>query len=275
MKNNQILINQILEQVKKHKKYSSISNTIVKKEILSYLIINPKTTLADKQTIKEIRAKLHRVYSSYQTRKKGKRNIYLEELKKDPENIDITNQLLSITLSTKERLNSYQEIYKKIFKITGKPKTIIDIGAGLNPLSFPYMKLKQLTYFAYDIDLEDIKFLNKYFKIMKIKGKAKIMDVRELNNLKKLPSSDITFMFKLIDLIDSKSKRKNKISEELITYLLKNKTKFIVASFATHTLTRKSMNLPRRRGFELMLERNQLSFKIIKTSNEVFYIIYI
>ncbi|MEK6952006.1 MAG: hypothetical protein AABX29_03250, partial [Nanoarchaeota archaeon] len=57
------------------------------------------------------------------------------------------------------------------------------------------------------------------------------------------------------------------------TYLLKNKTNFIVASFATKTLTKKSMKLPRRTGFEKMLLRNNLKFKSFSTNNEVFYVI--
>ena len=63
-----------------------------------------------------------------------------------------------------------------------------------------------------------------------------------------------------------------KTSEELIKIMI-NKTKFIVASFATKTITRKPMNLPKRKGFELMLQRINLKFTTIETDNEIFYII--
>ena len=96
------------------------------------------------------------------------------------------------------------------------------------------------------------------------------MDVRDFN-LGKIPSYDVIFMFKLVHLIDSKKK---KISEELIKKLL-GKTRFIVVSFATRTFTQKPMNFPRRKGFELMLERNNLQFKKIKISNEIFYVVKI
>lgn len=279
---NQFLA-QILQQVKSHKKYKNLDDNLIINEIKQYLKSNPKATV-NKQTIKEIRAKLHRLYSSYQTKKKKKADAILANLKQaisgkdrqDRQNpkevLKVTNKLLSLTLSTKERLSDYQHIYKEIFKITGKPKTILDLGAGLNPLSFPLMNLDSLTYYSYDIDKQDIKLLNKYFKIMKARGligKALILDVRNLSKVSFIPSSNIVFIFKLIDLIDTKKK---KISEELIKTLIK-KTKFIIASFATQTLTRKSMKLPKRRGFELMLERIGLKFKTIKTSNEIFYVI--
>ena len=93
---------------------------------------------------------------------------------------------------------------------------------------------------------------------------------RNLEKISDLPLADIIFVFKLIDLLNTKNK---KPGEELIKKLIE-KTKFIVASFATKTLFRKQMNFPRRKGFELMLARNNLNFHKIEIKNEVFYVIY-
>jgi hypothetical protein len=270
------LINELLTEVKSNKKYSEISDEIVLPEIKNYLLKN-KLTKITKEDIKEIRTTLHKSYASFQTKKKNKIAIYLNELKNNPDNLEITNKLLSITLSTKERLDSYPEIYKQIFEITSNPKTIIDMGAGFNLFSFPFMDLPSLTYYSYDINEKDIDYLNSYIKIMKDKGlngKAQILnllDLEKIKNLHSLPSAEVIFLFKVIDLID---KENHKPSEELINYLLKNKkAKFIVASFATKTLTRKSMNYPNRKWFELMLKRNNLKFKTFKTDNELFYVV--
>jgi hypothetical protein len=264
----QKLTQKIIEKIKASKKYSSISDEILITEIEKYLKSNPeieKTEKITKQDIKNIRAKLHKLYSSYQTKKKKKQDVYLEELD--------TNKLLSITISTKERIKDYKWIYKKIFRITGKPKTIIDLGSGLNPLSFPLMDLESVNYFSYDVDEKDIEFLNKYFKVMKNKGlngKASFIDVRNTEKIKQLPKSDIVFLFKVIDIIDIKN---HKSSEELIKQLIK-KTNYIVASFATKTITRKQMNFPNRKWFELMLKRLNLKFKTIKTDNEIYYVAF-
>ena len=267
-------IQELLQKIKANKKYKSLADEIILKEIKNYLKSYPKAN--DITIIKQVRARLHRLYSSYQTKKKKKRDDYLEELKialKNNKSIkEITNKLLLSTLSTTERLSDYQYIYSEIFKITGEPNSIADLGAGLSPCSFPFMNLKKIKYYAYDIDKDDINFLNKYFKIMKkeIKGKAAIFDLRDLSKISSLPSTDIVFLFKVIDLIDDKIK----ISERLIKNLFnQDKCKFIVASFATKTLTRKSMNFPKRKGFEKMLTRNNLKFKSFKTPNEIFYVI--
>lgn len=271
MENNNIA-NELLNQVKQNKKYKSIADEIIQDEINKYLKRN-KIKKITKQDIKEIRNQLHKSYASFQTRKKNKIQDYLDELKKDPNNKENINKLLSITLSTKERLLDYKNIYKKIFQITGKPNIILDLGSGLNPFSFPLMNLSELTYYSYDINEQDIDYLNQYFKIMNnqgLTGKAQILNIQNIKNISSLPTSDIVFLFKAIDILD---KNNHKPSEKLIN-VLKDKTRFIVSSFATKTLTRKTMNNPDRKWFELMLDRNNLKFQIIKTDNEIFYVIH-
>ena len=266
------MIRKILKKVKENKKYRFIADEIVIDEIKKYLKSHQNENI-NKQMIKDIRKQLHLSYASFQTKKKSKRANYLKELEfKKNSDEELTKKLLSITISTKERLKDYKKLYKQIFKITGNPETIIDLGSGLNPLSYHYMNLKKLNYFAYDIDEEDIRFLNKYFKIMRkqgLTGKAEILNLRNPKKIAKLQSTDIIFLFKVIDVIDKKN---HKQSEQLIKQIIP-RTKFIVASFATKTITRKKMNFPKRKWFELMLERNNLKFKIIKTGNEIFYII--
>jgi len=280
-KNNKNVLNQFLEKVKSNKKYKTISEDIVLEEIKKYLKRNTNLKLEqqiNKKSISEIRKQLHLLYSSFQTKKKKKIKDYFNQLKQSKskkELIEITNKLLSTTLSTKERLECYNQIYKQIFKITNKPKTIIDLGAGFNIFSFPYMGLNKLTYYSYDINKEDIKLINQYIDIIKprgLSGKAEILNIKDIKQLQKLPKSDIIFLFKVIDIIDKKD---HKPSEQLITYLFKQKkAKNIVISFATRTITRRKMNFPIRKWFELMLKRNNLKFKTIKTSNEIFYITY-
>jgi len=279
---------EIINKIKSYKKYKTISNVIIIEELEHYFKKYPDLKerklkkSEQKKIIKEIRKKLHRIYSSYQIRKKKDIKRLLNELKNILEQsqinkkaiLSITNGLLSTTLSTKERLPYYKYIYGKIFKLTGKPKTIVDLGAGLNPFSYPYMKLSSLKYYSYDIDISDCNLLNNYFSIMNsvgLKGSAKINNINTIE-VDNLPQPDIVFLFKVIDLIDEKNKKKSK---ELIKNLIeKNKTRFIVASFSTKTLTRKPMNLSRRIGFEKILKSMNLKFKDFSIENEIFYVIW-
>ncbi|MBR9706030.1 hypothetical protein GOV14_03280 [Candidatus Pacearchaeota archaeon] len=277
IKVDKIFLSNLLKKVKSNKKYKSLSSDIVIKEIKNYLKSNPKVTSIDRESIKQIRSMLHKKYSSFQTKGKRKRNLYLEELEKhvnsdNKDILEITKKLLSIVVSTKERVNDYSFLYESIFKHTGFPETIVDLGCGMNPLSYPFMDLKKVKYFCYDIDEQDINFLNKYFEVMKKRGffgHAEILDMTDTDNVKNLPKSNIAFLFKTLDVIDIKN---HKASEALIKQLI-NITDFIVVSFATKTITMKQMNKPRRVWFERMLERLKINFEIIKLENEIFYLL--
>ncbi len=263
---------EFIKKIKENKKYSSISSDVIIREIRNYMRKYQTDLYDEKFAIKIIRRQLHRFYSSYQTKGKKKISSLLEILEKDRSNLEVINKILSTTLATKERLDKYSNIYKKIFEISKEPISITDLGCGLNPISIPYMKLKNLKYNAYDIDEEDVNLLNKFFKIMNISGKAEILDIRDFEKIKKIERSDIIFMFKIYDLIVPKTKRFRRIGEEIIN-ILKDKSEFLVVSFATKTLTMKSMNLPRRVGFEMMLDRNNLKYNFIQTDNEIYYVV--
>jgi 16S rRNA (guanine(1405)-N(7))-methyltransferase len=178
---------------------------------------------------------------------------------------NLSDELLEIHKSTKERISIYPFIYQKIFTITGKPKSILDLGCGMNPVSYPYMKIKA-KYYASELNKKDCVFLQKYFKIMKIKGNAFALDLKKPNLLKKLKPVDVCFLFKVLDTIEKKG---HKLAEEIIT---KVKSKWIVISFATQKLGGRPMKHAYRGWLERLLERLGYKYKIIKEKNEIFYI---
>jgi len=154
----------------------------------------------------------------------------------------------------RERREFNKELYKKIFKITKKPKKILDLGCGLNPVYFPY---KNIEYIAVDTNKEAIKKVKKHFKKNKIPGKALNLNLKD-PSIKKI-KSDIVFLFKVLDEIPRKS----------VKTLLNLKTNWFVISFPTRSITGKRMNKPRRKWFENLAKIH----KIIRFHNEIFYII--
>lgn len=255
---------EIYEKIKNSRKYKDLSKEIITKEISEYIRKNPEyKEYKEKKILKEIKAQLHSIYGNFQVKRKRLREDYLK--KKNFEAI------LTTTLSTRERIKNYEKIYELIFSVTDKPKTILDLGAGINPLSVIYMKnidAKELKYYAYDINESNIRLVNEFFRIEKIKGKARIMDLSKIENIKKLPYADICFMFKLIDTLERG--KGHRLSEAIIKTL---KCKYIVASFATKTLSGRKMRYPYRGWIERMLDRNMLEWQKIDTESEVFYII--
>lgn len=252
------LINKI-----KSKKYSSISDDLIEQEIDAFLRKKPKAK--EKEIVKEVKKRLHRIYGSFQIKKKKKRDSLLEDLKKKTSSVAIHKKILETNLSTKERLRSYKKLYERIFEITGKPKSILDVGSGINPVSYIFLGCDP-KYIAIEIDSEEVNFLNEYFKIKNIDGKAILMSINE-ENVKKLPKTDVCFLFKVLDPLEKKG---HKFSEFLIKGI---KSKFIVASFSTKTISNKKMKYPKRGWFEQMIRRLGYRYRLVKTLNEFYYVV--
>jgi len=246
---NQEEFNQIIKKIKEKKELSAIDSQFVKKELDNYLKQYPKISFNPrsqhyKKLIKEVRAILRRTYGLFRFNIKGSKDLLAEHP------------------STKERLSFYPQLYKQIFQITGTPKTILDLGCGVNPLSMKYMDLTNLTYYAYDLSKEEINFLNQFFNG---KGQAKVLD---LLHFKTLPKADLAFLFKMTDVLDRGKGHKN---TEAV--LKKIPAKYVIVSFPTLTMSGKKMNFPRRKWIELLCERLNYEYQILEFSNEIFYVI--
>jgi len=276
----------IIDDVRKKKELKELSEGFVREHLSKYL--QEKRRAADsliknfnqkssdyKKLVKEIRANLRRLYGLFRVEEEAKRRKELvEELlqseKKQRKNI--IDKILSTHSSTKERMPFYEKIYEKIFLMTGKPESIIDLGCGINPFSISYMGLNKLDYHAYDLSVEEIGGLNLYFKLLHqenkhFRGKAEILDIMNWVKISKL-STDICFLFKMTDVLDSG--RGHKAAETVVKNV---PAKYVVVSFPTRTMSGKKMNFPRRKWIELMCERLGYKFKMIKFANEIFYVV--
>jgi hypothetical protein len=265
------MLNQLIKEIKKKKELSQLDNKFIKEELDRFFKREPKIFKNLKEqtnpkakdykiVIKEVRAKLRRSYGLFRVEKETKK---LKQLAKEKK----YSEILKTHSSTKERLPFYNQLYQKIFNITKEPKTILDLGAGLNPLSYDFMKTKS-EYYAYDLSKEEVQIINQFFKNKKINGKAGILDLLETKKVKKLPTADVAFLFKMTDVLDKG--KGHKTSEEVIKAI---PAKFIVVSFPTLTMSGKPMNHPRRGWIELMCKRLGYNYKILEFSNELFYVI--
>ncbi len=165
----------LIKEIKSKKTLKNLDDDFIKYHLDKYFKLNPKlnTMFVDKLEqqknekkkikkkvqkgiIKDIRAILHKAYGMF---------ILKDYFKKDK--IEDVDQLLKAHKSTKERLFIYYKLYKKLFEITGKPKSILDLGCGFNPLSYKYMGLGKVDYYAYDISSDDLSFLQKHLRTLK------------------------------------------------------------------------------------------------------------
>ena len=257
----------IISKIKEKKELSSLSDSFVN-SILSQL--KEKNS---KLIIKKARKELRRLYGGFQIKNAiKKRTDYLKKilinLQKNKFNLESHKNLLKTHRSTKERLDIYKDLYKKIFQ--NNFNSIQDIACGLNPFSLIFLKRLNIKYYAYDLDCQELNLVKEYFKTIKENFKEFDFEVHPINLLEEIPKikTDYCFLFKFFDLLETK--KQYKIAENIIKEI---NSKYIIASFSTKTLSGKLMNYPNRKWFELMLKRLNFNFKTLKYENEIFYLV--
>lgn len=278
---SRLMIDEFVSEIKKKKNLSSLPDDFVRRLVEDFLGKYPllKKSLEShpkplrsrnfKLLLKEVRKQLHEIYGVFIIGNKDLK--ILEEHLKGSGKLDETAlqmhmKLLSMHKSSAERLDFYSEVYEKIFSYTGKPKSILDLACGLNPLSFPWMGLKSVKYFAYELTTEDSRFIQNYFGIMKPFGLDGEAFAADIINLKSLPKADVCFLFKALDSLES---LKRNYSEEL---LKKIPSKFIVVSFPTMSIG--GRNPIKQRGwFFRMMRSLGMEAETFEIENEMFYMI--
>ncbi|MBS3159379.1 hypothetical protein J4436_01190 [Candidatus Woesearchaeota archaeon] len=162
--------------------------------------------------------------------------------------------------SFNERATFYTELYTKIFAINNF-KTILDISAGLNPLSYKLIpNYKKKKFIVTELTTIDCEFLRNYLLKEKINSEVYRIDLRKDFSL----NGDICFLFKILDLFDHKT------AERILKSV---NCPIIVVSFSTITIKGNKMNYPKRGWFEQMIRRLDFKFEILNFKNEIFYIL--
>ena len=154
--------------------------------------------------------------------------------------------------------------YKDIFD-EFKPKSIIDLGCGLESLR--YATGYKLKYYCYDINKQEINKINEFFKKNRINGKAFVFNLAD-NNLDNLPKADLCLILKLLESLEAVKKG---ISKNLLN---KVKSKVIIVSFSKVALGKKvKIRKSGRSWFRIVLRELGYDYKISDSEDEIFFII--
>jgi len=168
----------VVAAIKESRKYRDTSEETIRELAAEAL----KQHRKPKPAIKAVRKRLHSIMAPYL----GDPDyaIAINRLKEafgsaDDEQVRaVCWDILHCHLSTRERLPIMERFYSEIFHVTGRPKRILDVACGLNPLAFPWMGLEvPLDYYAYDIHEPRIQFLNQYFALQGLPQFARLQDI--------------------------------------------------------------------------------------------------
>lgn len=254
----QLSKNQLIARIKQKKELLGIANSLVSDALENYLkkysiLLKNLNLFQIKIIIRDIRAELRNLAGRFQISLKKRLSLL--------EKGDIQT-LIKTHTSTAERFDFYPQLKSLIKSL--KINSILDLGCGLNPLALASPKI---NYYAADINRFDLSLVKKFFEKHSLPGRIFVSDLRKINALQKLSKADLCLLFKVLDIIETKS---HKLAKEIIEKL---PCKYILISFATRTLSGKPMSCKNRKWLETILKILNYPYEIFSSNNEIFYLI--
>lgn len=182
-----------------------------------------------------------------------------------PQLLTFCQDVLNMHASTAERSENLSPFYQKLFKITGKPNSVLDLACGMHPLAFPWMGLDLSTrYYAFDIVQPRVDFINFFFDKIGLEPLARCQDI-----LIKPPGfhADIGLFFKEAHRFEKRKPGCNKrffsnLDVDYLAVSLPGRDLAGKHSLVDHHRDLISRNLPPNKGFSELLIDNEIIFII-------------
>ena len=220
----------------KSKKYSSVYQPLLERICRE----ESEKYKKDKEIIKAVKNRLHTIYGAFFLENSVKiAEDLIDNDKDDILSAPVSEKLMNLNTSSKERLSFIKELYRFIFNTVADENisTILDIGCGFNPFSLPFMLefFKHIKlYYAFDIDAALAGIINKYFDLFNLPQNAGCIDIISETPPQK---ADIAFLFKIIPTVENCKKGRG---FEIINNL---DARYIAVSFPTKTLCGKNIGM--------------------------------
>jgi 16S rRNA (guanine(1405)-N(7))-methyltransferase len=229
-------LDQLVKAVLKSPKYRNVCEDLIK-NIGKHELSKRKNL---KIAVKYTKNKLHQIGGAYFL-KKPDYGFWLEKLRKakKSENEEIFRktcvEIMSYHYSTKERLKILDEFYTRIFSLLRPIQSVMDVACGFHPLSIPWMPISgKVTYYAYDVYKDMMRFLNEFMAIDNVQGYAEVRDV-----VQHAPevTTDLAFILNTIPCLEQIEKSAGlKILESI-------NADFLAVSFPAKTLGGREKNM--------------------------------
>lgn len=247
-------INSIYDNIVNSKKYNAICDELIYRICQETAIKYKK----DKEIIKAVRTQLHAIYGAFFSDKCINQATSIISNYNSEKSIEqLAEELLNLHTSSQERFEHIEELYNYVFSVTGHPTSITDIGCAFNPFSIPYMGISSIKeYHALDIDKRLPDVINSFFSILDLPKLASTIDI-----ISSTPefSSDVTFLFKILPVIEHQKKGKS------IEILNQIKSDYFVITYPTKSLSGKNKGMENH--YSQFVERNiSPRFNVVSTN---------
>ncbi|MDE1848571.1 MAG: hypothetical protein KGH55_00890 [Nanoarchaeota archaeon] len=216
---------ELIEKIMERRQFSGIPRSDVEKAFEKF----DRERYSDEEKVKLTRDFLRTTFSGFSGKK------LLASKNKNPE------EILQKHLSTRERYGLYESLYSRILKDLPQDITVVDLGAGVNGLSYDSFGRagKKVHYLGIEAIRQIVELVENYFKAAKKDGKILQLSIFELDKLKKIIQETrkprVIFLFKVIDSLE---KAERDFSKKLLKEIMPLADRVII-SFATESWMRR------------------------------------
>ncbi len=150
---------------------------------------------------KAVRARLHQLCASYVDERslaKAQKLVGEADFASTEAAAEVCSDVLSLHISSRERLTSYRTFYTEVCAVTGVPDALLDIACGLNPFSLPYMPVRPRVVYAVDVHAGCVSLCNALFRKLGMQETAVCGDALT----RPLPRADVALVQKLLPLLE-------------------------------------------------------------------------
>ncbi len=211
----------------------------------------------------EVRAILRTVYGVFFTAQYGaKRDALVDALINEPTE-ERARAVLGLHRSSAERLSYYAFLYHQLFRVTGTPQSVLDLGCGFNPFAYPFLPGRP-AYHSADIACQDLERVGRFLEAVGVEHSEHCVDLTDPDTVATLPRADVAFSFKLFDSLEE---LRHDVTAELLDSI---PARILVTSFPTLSVGQKKPLRPRE-WFERLITGKVLGR--VTLPNEEFTII--
>ncbi len=264
---NSTEIESLIQEVQNSSKYANLPPSLVNK--IGTEELKKHGTVAE--ALKPTRTKLHQLVGAFIPHKLDYTKwlaILKHSLQSNAcEHLNTLKQIMRLHASTNERLPYLERVYQELFTLFPKPKSILDLACGLNPLAIPWMPIDSTcAYRAGDVVLPMLDFLKQYFAFSRPQTEIMLCDLLDFTPDEQFDLIMILKTFPLLAQIEKQA------PERLLNDL---KFNHLLISYPLKSLSNRSKGMERtyRGQFERLIEGKP--FKVVEYAlpNELFFLI--
>jgi 16S rRNA (guanine(1405)-N(7))-methyltransferase len=227
-----------------------------------------------KEAIKETKNLLHQTYGAFAPHLPSYER-WLEELQavagdgpvpRCPAFRQACARIMAQHTSTAERLPYLEEFYRPLGSL-GPIHSVLDIGCGLHPLAFPWMRLPaDVSYRCYDIDAQAAPFLTQFFALAGLDGIATVWDAA----LAPPPEqADVAILLKVVPVLDTQ------VRDAGFALLRALAVRWLLVSFPTRSLSGRARGMLQSYSsrFRLLAQQEGWSLRWWEYPTELLYFV--